>query len=436
MVNVVSRPVEDGARMLYGLIPDIRLSDAAFAARHRVMRAILWLHVPLVSGVAIATREGTSGPHATALWAVITGIVLCAVLAGILRSRRGNAVTVALGMLLGADALVHAGGGLTDLHFHFFVVLALVGLYQDWVPFAVAVGAVAVHHLGIGMLAPDTVFSDSRAVANPLLWALLHAVFVLAMSAAQIAYWHFAASAQAEHDRQREDAARAAEGALRSAAEEASRREADAARAAADEVARNAELARQLEQVLSRVADTGDRLGSEAGEALLAFETALGETGSTVDSGTEQVGAALATANQAVDAIGRLGTAIADISTIAGLIQAVADQTNLLALNATIEAARAGDVGKGFAVVAGEVKELAAQTASATGRIENTVNDVKAQASNVTAAVREVAERLGTVTTLQEQIRAVMTEQATMTAHTRDLVQSAVDEVASAARRS
>jgi methyl-accepting chemotaxis protein len=86
--------------------------------------------------------------------------------------------------------------------------------------------------------------------------------------------------------------------------------------------------------------------------------------------------------------------------------------------------------------VAGEVKELAAQTASATARIESTVNDVKVQASNVTAAVREVANRLGTVTTLQEQIRAVMTEQATMTAHTRNLVQSAVDEVASAARRS
>jgi hypothetical protein len=37
------------------------------------------------------------------------------------------------------------------------------------------------------------------------------------------------------------------------------------------------------------------------------------------------------------------------------------------ALNATIEAAWAGDAGKGFAVVAGEVKELASQTANATG---------------------------------------------------------------------
>ena len=90
------------------------------------------------------------------------------------------------GMLLGADGLVHAGGGLTDLHFHFFVVLALIGLYQDWVPFALAVSLVAVHHLGVGLVAPDTVFAGSRAQDNPLPWALLHAAFVLAMSAAQI----------------------------------------------------------------------------------------------------------------------------------------------------------------------------------------------------------------------------------------------------------
>ena len=84
-------------------------------------------------------------------------------------------------------------------------------------------------------------------------------------------------------------------------------------------------------------------------------------------------------------------------------------------------------------MVAGEVKELASQTANATARIENTVNDVKAQASNVTAAVRGVAERLASVTSLQEHIRGVMTEQSSMTARTRGLVISAAEEVAASA---
>jgi len=416
------------------LVPVVRLPDTAFAARHRALRIILWLHLPVVAVVAIGTGVGTSGASAVPFWSVVAGILFCAVLSGAPITRRAKAVTVGVGLLLAADALVHGGGGLTDLHFHFFVVLALIGLYQDWVPFGLSVVLVAVHHLGVGVLAPNTVFSDPNARARPLLWALLHAAFVLAMCAAQMAYWRFSADAQREADQTRDELSREAEEALRATVEQARQNEAQASRAAADEVERSSELARTLEAVLRRVADTGTRLGDEAGHALVTFETSLNEAGNTVADGTEQLAAALRSATSAVEAIDRLGTAVAEISTIAGLIQAVADQTNLLALNATIEAARAGDVGKGFAVVAGEVKELAAQTANATARIETTTEDVKTQASNVTATVQEVAESLGRVTAIQNDVRQVLVEQGTMTVRTRELVLAAAEEVAAAGR--
>jgi methyl-accepting chemotaxis protein len=419
--------------VLTRMIPVIRMSDSAFAARHRVLRTILWLHVPLVAVLALATGEGTTGAAAAPLWGVIAAVVLCAVLAGALGGRRARAVTVAVGLLLAADALVHGGGGLTDLHFHFFVVLALIGLYQDWATFGLAIVLVAVHHLGVGLLLPHTVFSDPAARSNPFGWAVLHAVFVLAMCAAQVTYWRFSAIAQAQADAERDAVTREAETALRDAAETARRREEEAARVAATEIARSGELARTLEAVLNRVAGTGTRLGEEVGAAMTAFERSLDQAGTTVAAGSDQLGAARSTATGAVDAIARLGSAVVDISTIAGLIQAVADQTNLLALNATIEAARAGDVGKGFAVVAGEVKELAGQTASATARIETTVNDVKAQAANVTAAVQEVAERLGRAAQIQDEVRRVMAEQNAMTAQTRALVVAAAHEVATSA---
>jgi hypothetical protein len=109
-------------------------------------------------------------------------------------------------------------------------------------------------------------------VASPLLWALLHAAFVLAMSAAQIAYWHFAASAQAESDRQREDAASAAEDALRTAARGGQPAGSGGGPGGRRRGRPQHRAGPGTRAVLARVAGTGERLGSEAGEALLTFE--------------------------------------------------------------------------------------------------------------------------------------------------------------------
>jgi methyl-accepting chemotaxis protein len=74
-------------------------------------------------------------------------------------------------------------------------------------------------------------------------------------------------------------------------------------------------------------------------------------------------------------------------------------QTNLLALNTTIEAARAGDAGKGFAVVAGEVKQLAAQTATATQQIGLQVSAIQTATSQAANAVMAVIGRVSLVAT-------------------------------------
>jgi diguanylate cyclase (GGDEF)-like protein/PAS domain S-box-containing protein len=203
------------------LVPVAQLSDAAFAVRHRVLRLVLWLHVPVLTGVALLTREssthaghaglatGHSGVHASLIWLMIAAVAVCAALASRVRTRRGGAVTVSTGLMLAAAALVHAGGGLTDLHFHFFVVLGLISLYQDWLPFVLSVALVAAHHVLTGIVTPELLYSDPRAAQYPVRWAVMHAAFVLAMCAVQVAYWRFARDAQQETDQVRAEAERA-----------------------------------------------------------------------------------------------------------------------------------------------------------------------------------------------------------------------------------
>jgi methyl-accepting chemotaxis protein len=417
------------------LIPDVTLSEHAFAARHRVLSLLLWAHVPVVLLLGFFHHELSPGHHATLLLGALAGVMVCGVTAGVAQSQAGRAISTSVGLLLATDALVQAGGGLIDLHFHFFVVIALIGLYQSWVPFALAIVLVAVHHFGLGIVAPQLVFGEHAGhTTGQIFWrAVLHAGFVLAMSAGQITYWHFDAAARREHERQQAEIGDEGAAQLRAAAEEAQRRE-DAARTEAEaQLARAEQMAVRLEDVLHRTSATGARLRTDADGALSGFEAALSDVTRTVSHASDQVATTLSDADAALQSLEGLRTSLADIATIANMIQAVADQTNLLALNATIEAARAGEVGKGFAVVAGEVKELAGQTAAATARIESTVTEVTAGADALGAAVSGMTSRLGAVADTQRLAASVMEEQASLAAQTRGLVTTAADEVANSA---
>jgi methyl-accepting chemotaxis protein len=109
----------------------------------------------------------------------------------------------------------------------------------------------------------------------------------------------------------------------------------------------------------------------------------------------------------------RLSSAVNEIGNVVGLIRKVAEQTNLLALNATIEAASAGAAGKGFAVVAGEVKELARQTADATGQVIGRVSEVRESTDAVLKAIADVADTIRDVHEISQEIARASAEQTT-----------------------
>ena len=174
----------------------IPLSPEQWARRHRAILSILWVHAVVIPVAAMATGNGFSHSMVEAL-----PIAVCACVATPNRlgervlpeshAHRIRAVMTAAGLVISSAELVHLSHGLVEMHFHFFVMLGVITLYQDWTVFLTAIVFVAAHHGIVGTLYPKDVYNHPAAWANPWTWAAIHAGFVLAASAAQITAWRF-----------------------------------------------------------------------------------------------------------------------------------------------------------------------------------------------------------------------------------------------------
>lgn len=93
------------------------------------------------------------------------------------------------------------------------------------------------------------------------------------------------------------------------------------------------------------------------------------------------------------------------IEGFAGVIAGIANKTNMLALNASIEAARAGEHGRGFAVVAKQVGELAAQSASSSKEIKETIQSIQGFTSEMVSGMEELAKSVEEQKVIVEEIK-------------------------------
>jgi diguanylate cyclase (GGDEF)-like protein/PAS domain S-box-containing protein len=171
------------------------LSAEDFAKRQRVVVAVLLGH--LIGVLAFGLSRGTTLPDLILAEGVVLLFTIAAWQPHLLRPRPRAAVS-AVGLLMCSAILVQMSDGSIEMHFHFFVMVALIALYQDWLPFLLAIAFVAMHHGVIGVLAPDHVYDHHEAWSAPWKWAAIHAAFVLAASAAQVAQWRMV---EDEYDR-------------------------------------------------------------------------------------------------------------------------------------------------------------------------------------------------------------------------------------------
>jgi len=179
-----------------GLLP-----AANWKRRHTAMSLVLLWHFPLLFGYGLYRGYPVWHCAIDATMPLAFGIV-----AFLPRLSRGwRSVSVATGLISCSVILVHLSNGLIEAHFHFFVMVALLTLYQDWKPFLVAITLTVLEHGVTGVLAPHSVYNHADAWAHPWKWAFIHGAFVVAASAASITAW---AMSEADHRRIKADTAR------------------------------------------------------------------------------------------------------------------------------------------------------------------------------------------------------------------------------------
>ena len=170
------------------------LPPATWRQRHRWLSALLWLHALALP--VFGTVRGYGFLHSLLEGMALAAIAGLALLADA-RPRVASAL-VSFGLVTASAILVHLSSGYIEAHFHFFVVIVLITLYEDWIPLLLAAAYTGLHHGLLGAIDPASVYNHPDAIAHPWKWAAIHAGFVAAAAIAAVGAWRLNEAVRAE----------------------------------------------------------------------------------------------------------------------------------------------------------------------------------------------------------------------------------------------
>ena len=160
------------------------LDDRSWHKRHVFLQALLLLHLLLLFAFGLFM-----GRSAWDTIVVLSVPAACLVLGRLIRQRRVASVLITAGLTYGSAVLVSFSNGSIEAHFHFFIMIGFIALYQDWVPFLWNVVFTVLSH-GVGSaLRTDLIFNHPAGQTSPWVWSAIHGVAVLAACCGVVIFW-------------------------------------------------------------------------------------------------------------------------------------------------------------------------------------------------------------------------------------------------------
>lgn len=368
------------------------IPDKTFRKRHRGV--VLFTAVLLIIVFAISRLQGLESVtgamlpaiplvHSVAGTSLVLGLLIIAALPQ--TPRRIRSSLAAVGFMVNTSILAYFTGGFIEAHFLYFIGVGVVALYEDWAPFAITIGYVALQHSIFGLIEWFTVYNHPAAMANPIVWGGIHAVGVLMLATTITLLWQSLAiqREQAQQKiKEKLDEAKEARGLA-----EKKQKEAKEARELAEE--RQQTAAKQKEQMVT----LNEELEATAEEyQSVMVECANGDFTRRLDSSVS---------NEAMAEIATtFNEIIAELEETVGTIRAFADEVSTASEEVTVGTEESQSASE---QVSESVQAIAA--------------DAESQSENLQQASREMQSLSGTV----EEVAASSGEMATKAEETAEL---------------
>ena len=351
------------------------IPDETWRNRHRNILVLLLAHVPLL--FALGLYHGTESitgatipelplTHVVGGVGVLVGFALLSYWSRFGRRMRTGLAT--LGLVSSSAVMVYFSGGYIEAHFHFFVIMAVVAVYEDWLPFVVGILYVAIQHAVFGMTHPEMVYNHTAAILNPMAWAVIHAVFVLGLAAALMSHW-------ASTERSREEALARLEQAREKTAEVESLEEKKA----------------EIQEAKAEVERLNDHLEAKAESySAVMAQAASGDLAVRLDPESENE--AMVRIGEAFnEMIEETESTVQDIQGFAREVAAASEEANAGTREVEQASEEVSRSMQGIAEGATEQREMLEQTSTEMNEMSATIEEVAASAETVAETSRETA---------------------------------------------